>query len=160
MFKIKCNIVNTKYSGGEMIEEKWYYCRKYELSHNDMDRIKDTLNSDEFTPLQWDNSAMSELKCSDHVAILLNNLVTQACDKVPPSVLISLGAPEAWEIARHIEINFEEIAVPGLKRKIINQPLNLSAKAKNVNCSISNISIQIFWNGHWGDGVRMRGSGG
>ena len=25
---------------------------------------------------------MSELKCSDHVAILLNNLVTQACDKV------------------------------------------------------------------------------
>ena len=49
MFKIKCNIVNTKYSGGEMIEEKWYYCRKYELSYNDMDRIKDTLNSDEFT---------------------------------------------------------------------------------------------------------------
>ena len=49
MFKSKCNIVNTKYSGGEMIEEKWYYCRKYELSYNDMDRIRDTLNSDEFT---------------------------------------------------------------------------------------------------------------
>ena len=49
MFKLKCNIVNTKYSGGEKIEEKWSYCRKYRLPYNDMDRIKYTLNSDEFT---------------------------------------------------------------------------------------------------------------
>ena len=83
MFKLKYDIVNTKYSGGEKIEETWSYCRKYKRSYNDMDRIKYTLNSDEFTHHFSElTSAMSERNSSEHVAKLLNNLVTQACDKV------------------------------------------------------------------------------
>ena len=83
MFKLKCDIVNTKYSGGEKIEERWSYCRKYKWSYNDMDRIKYTLNNDEFTHHFSElTSAMSERNSSEHVAKLLNNLVTQACDKV------------------------------------------------------------------------------